>query len=151
LPTAETTVEDGSETTGTVTPPEEAEFKAQALRAVVADDTKALEEVLQRLPVEIWSKWENKAGKDLLTLSQERGSSRAYSLLARYLGLLKELERQGFEDRESVWVLVQGEVQPRRATVVEDTDKDAKEVLVEFWDGYEPPTQVDACMVMKTN
>jgi hypothetical protein len=130
---------------------EESEWKTQALRAVVADDVRALEEIFDRLPVEAWSKWKNKAGKDLLTLSQERGSTLAYSLLARRLGLLKELKQEGFEEREDVWVLIHGELQPRRATVCEDTAEDAQEVLVEFWDGYEPATRVDRCMVMKTN
>ena len=68
-------------------PKEEEKLKARALRAVVQDDFVTLGEVLNLAPVEKWSKWENKAGKDLLTLSQERGSSSAYSALARALGL----------------------------------------------------------------
>jgi hypothetical protein len=130
---------------------DEAEWRAQALRAVVADNTQALTDVLERLPLEVWSQWTNKAGKDLLTLSQERGSSGAYSCLARYLGILKELKREAFADREDVWVLVPGELQPRRATVMEDSPEEAEEVLVEFWDGYEPATKIDRTMVLKSN
>jgi hypothetical protein len=129
---------------------EETEWKAQALRAVVQDDTDALAEVLDRLPVETWSIWKNKAGKDLITLAEERGSSGAYSLLARLLGLLKEMKRESFDDREAVWVLVQGDVQPRRATVLADTSAEAEQVLVEFWDDDMPPCHIDRRSVMKT-
>jgi hypothetical protein len=129
---------------------DEAELKVQAMRAVVGDDTKSLAEVLERLPVDIWSTWQNKAGRDLLTLSQERGSYSAYSLLARHLGLLKEAIREAFEDRENVWVIVKGELQPRRATVLRNATEEADSILVEFWDGYEPPIEVERCFVMKT-
>lgn len=129
---------------------EEVEWKAQAMRAVVANDAQPLEDVLKRLPVNVWSNWRNKAGKDLVTLSEERGSSAAYSILARYLGVLKEQKRQAFEDREDVWVLVHGELQPRRATIVEEVDDDAQNLLVEFWDGDEPAIYVDRSMVLKS-
>jgi len=128
---------------------ENAELRQRALRAVAQDDTAALEEVLNRVDRDVWSKWTNKAGKDLLTLSQERGSSLAYSMLARHLGMLKELQREAFEERESVWVFVGNEVQPRRATVLEDTPLEAQEVSVEFWDGDEPPVMVEKCMIRK--
>lgn len=128
---------------------EHAEIRASAFRAVAQDDTAALEEVLHSVDREIWSKWTNRAGKDLLTLSQERGSSLAYSMLARHLGMLKELQREAFEERESVWVFVGSEVQPRRATVLEDTPLEADEVSVEFWDGDEPAVMVEKCMVRK--
>lgn len=123
--------------------------KAAALRAVVKDDAVTLRTILDRLDVAVWSKWENKAGKDLITLSQERGSSLAYSLIARQLGLLKDLHREVFEEREAVWIFEAGEVAPRRATILEDTPADADDIKVEFWDGDEPPTYVERCFVRK--
>lgn len=126
-----------------------ADLKAKALRAVAQDDAVTLRTILDRVSSGIWSKWENKAGKDLITLSQERGSSLAYSLLARELGVLKELHREVFEEREAVWVFEVGEVQPRRATVLEDTPEEAEEIYVEFWDGDAPPTYVERCLVRK--
>mmetsp|Transcript_57482 Transcript_57482/g.160018 ORF Transcript_57482/g.160018 Transcript_57482/m.160018 type:complete len:618 (-) Transcript_57482:163-2016(-) len=127
----------------------ESELRAKALRAVAQDDSESLAEVLRVVDTEVWSKWENKAGKDLLTLSQERGSSLAYSLLARGLGVLKELQRQSFEEREAVWVFEVGEVQPRRATIMEDTPEEADDILVEFWDGDAPACRVERCLVRK--
>jgi len=132
-----------------LTEAEEAEFKVKAFRAVVQDNTTVLLEVLGRLDISIWSKWQNKAGKDLLTLSQERGSSGAYSVLAKALGLVQEQKREAFEEREAVWIFAQGEVQPRRATVLEDTPEEADEVLVEYWDGDAPATRVERCLVRK--
>lgn len=132
-----------------ITPDEEEKLKARALRAVVQDDFVTLGEVLELAPVEKWSKWENKAGKDLLTLSQERGSSSAYSALARALGMLKEAKREAFAERETVWVFIAGDVQPRRATVLEDTPEEADQVLVEYWDGDAPPERVDRCIVRR--
>mmetsp|Transcript_63386 Transcript_63386/g.175698 ORF Transcript_63386/g.175698 Transcript_63386/m.175698 type:complete len:929 (+) Transcript_63386:66-2852(+) len=128
---------------------EEAEMKVKAFRAVVQDNTTVLLEVLQRLHMDTWSTWQNKAGKDLLTLSQERGSSGAYSVLAKALGLVQEQKRESFEEREAVWIFAQGEVQPRRATVLEDTPAEADEVLVEYWDGDEPASRVERCLVRK--
>lgn len=127
----------------------QAEMKTKALRAVVQDDPAVLEEVFKSMPQEIWSAWENKAGKDLLTLSQERGSSCAYSVLAKALGILSEMKRDSFEERESVWIFVNGDVQPRRATVIEDTPEEADEILIEYWDGYEDASYVDRAMVRK--
>jgi len=132
-----------------ITQDEEDKLKARALRAVVQDDFVTLGEVLNLAPVEKWSKWENKAGKDLLTLSQERGSSSAYSALARALGMLKEAKREAFAERETVWVFIAGDVQPRRATVLEDTPEEADQVLVEYWDGDAPPERVDRCIVRR--
>jgi len=132
-----------------ITPDEEEKLKARALRAVVQDDYVTLGEVLDLAPMEKWSKWENKAGKDLLTLSQERGSSSAYSALARALGMLKEAKREAFAERETVWVFIAGDVQPRRATVLEDTPEEADQVLVEYWDGDAPPERVDRCIVRR--
>lgn len=131
--------------------PETAELRQKALRAVAQDDVYMLEEVLGVVNKDVWERWQNKAGKDLLTLSQERGSSAAYSLLARSLGILKELEREAFEEREAVWVFENGEVQPRRATVLEDTPPEEEMVYVEFWDGDEPPQRVERCQVRKIN
>lgn len=129
----------------------EAELRTQAFRAVVKDDTAALADVVtSRVPKSVWSTWQNKAGKDLLTLSEERGASGAYSLLAKALGLLKEQKRDSFEEREAVWVLFTGEVQPRRATVLEDTSAEAEDVFLEFWDGEEPASRIDRSFVLKS-
>ncbi|CAJ1365075.1 unnamed protein product [Effrenium voratum] len=127
---------------------EEAEkLKAQALRAVVQDDCISLAEVLKSVRRTVWSRWENKAGKDLLTLSQERGSSSVYSLLAKCLGMVKEVKREFYEERQTVWVFVNGDVQPRRATVLEDTPEECDDVLLEFWDGDDPPARFERCLV----
>jgi hypothetical protein len=128
---------------------EEAELKAKAFRSVVQDDVGSLGEVLERLPLGVWSQWQNKAGKDLLTLSQERGSSGAYSVLAKALGMVQEMKRESFEERESVWIFVPGEIQPLRATVLEDTPAEKDTVLVEYWDGDAPASAVERCMVRK--
>jgi len=40
-------------------------------------------------------------------------------------------------------------VQPRRATVLEDTPEEDDEVLVEFWDGDDPPERMEKCLVRK--
>lgn len=128
---------------------EEEQLKAKALRAVVQDDGATLGSIIGSLPMESWSRWQNKAGKDLITLSQERGSSCAYSVLAKALGMMKEMKREAFEEREAVWVFTQGDVQPRRATVLEDTPEEAEAILLEYWDGDDPPESVERCMVRK--
>jgi len=128
---------------------EKAELKAKAFKAVVRDECDTLAKVLEAVPKSVWSAWENKAGKDLLTLSQERGSSGAYSLLAKALDMIKQMKRESFEERESVWIFVNGDVQPKRATVLEDTSEEADEILVEYWDGDDPAFHVDRCMVRK--
>lgn len=131
---------------------EEAEtMKAPAFRAAVQNDTAKLAEVLERVPRSIWKAWNNKAGKDLLTLSEERGSSAAYAMLARSLGLLQDRKFEAFQEREDVWVLVPGEVQPRRATVTKDADADSNYVSVEFWDGDAPATEVEHSLVCKAS
>jgi len=76
---------------------EEEKLKARALRAVVKDDVAVVTEVLNLAPVEKWSKWQNKNGKDLLTMSLEFGSSRTYHILARELGKSKEAKREEFD------------------------------------------------------
>merc|ERR1712007_206871 len=126
-----------------------ASAKSKALRAVAQDDVVTLAEITQSIPVDVWSKWENKACKSLVTLSQERGSVAAYSHLARALGLVKELKRESFEEREAVWVFIRGNVQPQRATVLADTSGEAETIPIEYWDGDEPATTVDRCSVRK--
>eukprot|EP00931_Biecheleriopsis_adriatica_P039345 TRINITY_DN22502_c0_g1_i2.p1 TRINITY_DN22502_c0_g1~~TRINITY_DN22502_c0_g1_i2.p1 ORF type:complete len:910 (-),score=239.45 TRINITY_DN22502_c0_g1_i2:76-2769(-) len=126
-----------------------AELKVKAFRLVVKDDMAGLSDVLNRLPIDLWPKWENKAGKDLITLSQERGSSGAYSVLAKKLGLVQERKRDSFQEREAVWVYHPGEVQPLRATVLEDTGEELEDVLIEYWDGSAPACRVEKCMVRK--
>lgn len=128
---------------------DEEKLRAKAFRAVVQDDCAALAGVLAEAPLEVWSRWENRAGKDLLTLSQERGSASAYSVLAKALGMLRELKREAFEERETVWVFVNGDVQPRRATVLEETGEEAEVIHIEYWDGDSPPAHVERCSVRK--
>lgn len=135
----------------TLTPEEEEKLKSKGLRAVVQDDADTLHSILDAVPSDVWSKWRNRAGKDLLTLSTERGSSTAYSMLAKALGLVKELRRETFEEREAVWVFPPGEVQPRRATVLEDTPEEADEIYIEYWDGDQDPEHVERCLVRKMN
>lgn len=128
---------------------EHAENRKAAFRAAVQDDVQSLGAVLEVVPTEVWRLWENKAGKDLLTLSTERGSTNAYALLAENLGLLRERKRETFEEREAVWVLVAGEVLARRATVLEDTPEDVEDVLLEYWDDDKPAERVQRCCVLK--
>eukprot|EP00928_Gymnodinium_smaydae_P036114 TRINITY_DN2528_c0_g1_i1.p1 TRINITY_DN2528_c0_g1~~TRINITY_DN2528_c0_g1_i1.p1 ORF type:complete len:773 (+),score=236.64 TRINITY_DN2528_c0_g1_i1:45-2321(+) len=128
---------------------EEERWRPQALRATVQDDPEKLQEVLDHVRVEVWSRWQNKAGKDLLTLAQERGSSLAYSMLAKAMGLVREQKRDAFEEREAVWVFLPGEVQPRRATVLQDTPDTADLIKLEYWDGDDPEQELDRAMVRK--
>lgn len=123
------------------------QFSAQG--AVVRDDADALQAVLDKVEVDMWSNWKNKAGKDLLTLSQERGSPMSYSVLAKALGLVTEAKRDTFEERETVWVFFPGEVQPMRATVLEDTPEEAEEIHVELWEGDPGSKMVKRCLVRK--
>merc|ERR1719424_1881559 len=125
-------------------------LKMKAFRAVVQDDTGSLDEVLVALPVAAWSEWQNKAGKTLLALSEERGSSLACAALMRALGMVRERKRESFTDGESVWVLEPGEVQPRRATVREAASSSAENVLLEFWDDYCDAAYVPHCKIMKS-
>lgn len=128
---------------------DEAELKPRAFRAVAQDDVEALETVLRGVSPDVWSLWKNKAGKDLLSLSEERGSGNAYRYLAKENGLLKELAQESYEEGEAVWIFLPGEVQPRRASVMEDTPEDAALILVEFWDDDYPPSHVERCLVRK--
>jgi len=125
------------------------ELRSKAFRAVVQDDCDALTEVLDAVDMSVWSAWQNKAGQDLLTLSEVRQSCYTYAVLAGALGILKEYRRVSFCDAETVWVFEHGEVMPRRATVKQDTNLESETVLVEFWDGDEPSQHVDRCMVQK--
>lgn len=129
---------------------EEAEMKTKAFRAVVQDDEEKLSDILESVPIVMWEKWKNKADKDLLTLSQERGSSLAYSVIAKALGILKEQARDVYEYGEAVWVFMNGDVQARRATVKEDTPAEADMILVEYWDGDEPAMYVERPQVRKS-
>merc|ERR1719355_203731 len=99
---------------------QDVELRSRAFRATVQNDANALGEVLESVPMELWSKWQNKAGRDLLTLAEERGSSAAYCILARGLGLIQERKQEAFKEHEAVWVLESGQIQPRRATILED-------------------------------
>merc|ERR1712025_79843 len=101
-------------------------------------------------PVNLWSTWRNKADRDLLGLSEERGASVAYCIVARHLGIVQESKREVYEERESVWVFEPGEVQPRRATVLEDTPAAADTVLLEFWEGEIMTAKVDRALIMKS-
>eukprot|EP00929_Paragymnodinium_shiwhaense_P027532 TRINITY_DN16141_c0_g1_i1.p1 TRINITY_DN16141_c0_g1~~TRINITY_DN16141_c0_g1_i1.p1 ORF type:complete len:794 (+),score=186.61 TRINITY_DN16141_c0_g1_i1:88-2469(+) len=129
---------------------EVAATKQKMFRAVVQNDADTLRELLELVPVSVWSTWTNKAEKGLLCLSEERGSSDAYSVLAKALGLIEEFKRQVFEEKETVWVFAKDAVQPRRATVVETAIEDDDVVLVEFWDDDEPAMGVERCMVQKS-
>lgn len=125
-------------------------MKLVVFRAVVRDDAATLEDILSKVPISTWRDWKNKGGKDLLMLSEERGSSAAYSVIAKALGILKERRRDSFEEREAVWVMLAGEVQPRRATVLEDTSDQAQDIFVEFWEGDDPPARMDRDVVFKS-
>jgi hypothetical protein len=124
-------------------------LKTAAFRAVAQDKTDALKAILEQVSSDQWSEWRNKAGKDLLSLAQERGSSEAYSCLALDLGLLQEMKVESFEEREDVWVFMAGDVQPVRAVVVEDSPEEESTVLIEFWDDDEPASRVDKATVRK--
>ena len=65
----------------TISEDEMERLKTSAFRAVAQDKPDALKSMLEQVPSDLWSEWRNKAGKDLLSLAQERGSSEAYSCL----------------------------------------------------------------------
>jgi len=128
---------------------EELMWRQAGFRAVVQNDTAKLQEVLGKVPQEVWSTWQNKAGKDLITLAQERGSSAAYAVMARAMGLIQERKHAKLEAGDSLWVMVPGDMQPRRATAVKAASEDDEEVLVEYWDGDAPPCRVPHVLVSK--
>jgi len=123
--------------------------KSKAFRATAQDDFGTLNEIIGSVSVDIWSKWENRAGKTLLTLSEERRSATVHSQIAKALGILKQSKRETFEERESVWVYVKGDVQPKRATVLANTLEAAEMIPIEYWEGNQPATCVNRCSVRK--
>jgi hypothetical protein len=127
----------------------EDQLKARAFRAVGQDDGVALAEVLEQTTIEVAAAWENRAGTTLLTLSEERKSAEAYSVLAKAFGMVVEMRREEYEERDTVWVFVKGEVMPKRATVLEDTPAEADTVLLEYWDGDEPAKHVERSRVRR--
>jgi len=137
------------------------QIKTQAFRAVARND-EGLADLLEIVPLDIWSVWKNKAGKDLIELSQERGADLAYGVLAKALGLIQEMRRETFEEREDVWVFTPGDVQPRRATVLLDQltvgerEEEGKEdpedvdmIYIQYWDGNDDPVYVDRARIRK--
>jgi len=62
-----------------------AEPRQKAFRAVVQDDMASLAMIICGLPPDEWFRWQNRAGKNLLTMSQERKSSGAHALLKKAL------------------------------------------------------------------
>jgi hypothetical protein len=132
-----------------ITVSDDAAARTQAFRATVQNDVKALCQVLESVPQEVWSTWQNKAGRDLLTLAEERGSSGAYCVLARALGMIQERRQETFKESESVWVLELGQVQPRRASILEDCEEHTEDVLLEYWDGCEAPCRVARALILK--
>jgi len=129
----------------------EDKLKARALRAVVQDDGATLSEVLEQVDVETMKSWHNRAGTDLITLCEERGRGHAYSILARKLGLLVEQKREAFQERDTVWVFLKGDVQAKQATVLEDTPEEADQVLLQLWDGEAEQEYVDRSQVRRCN
>lgn len=127
---------------------EEAALKAKAFRAATQDDCESLALVLEQVPVEVWSKWENKAGDDLLTLSQTRSAADTYSMLAKALGITREMKRESLNEGDTVWVFLKGEVQARQATIKEDTPDEADMVKLEFWDGGDFQ-YIERCLIQK--
>lgn len=131
-------------------PEVEAAYKLKAFRAVVADDEETLRAIITTVPKETWEAWKNKGGQDLIEVAHERGKANSYAVLAKELNMLREQTRHTFEEREAVWVYEEDAVQPRQATVLEDTPAEVDTILVEFWDGYEPASRIERCRVMKS-
>jgi len=123
--------------------------KSKAFRAAAQDDVRTLNEIIDSVPADIWSKWENRAGKTLLALSEERGSTAVHLQVAKALGIVKQITRETFEEREAVWVYMRGDIQPKRATVLAATLEDAEMVPIEYWEGSEAPTCVSRSSIRK--
>jgi len=104
--------------------------KSRAFRAAAQNDCVTVNEIISSVSIDIWSKWENRAGKTLLALSQERGSAAVHLLVAKALVILKHLKREAFEEREAVWVYRRGDVQPKRATVLATTLEDTEMIPI---------------------
>lgn len=117
-------------------------LKARALGAVARKDAAALEEILEQTTTDVVKSWQNRAGTDLLTLSIERNSGECYSVLAKALGIVTEMPREEFEEKCTVWVFLMNDLQPKQATVLEDTPPENDYVLVEFWEGTAPAEKV---------
>jgi len=124
--------------------------KSKAFRAAAQNDSGTLTEIIESVSIDTWSKWENRAGKTLLTLSEERRSAAVHWQIAKALGIVKESKHETFEEGEDVWVYVPGDVQPRRATVLADTLEGPEMIPIEYWEGNEPATCVDRCLIRKT-
>jgi len=61
--------------------------KSKAFQAAAQDDVRAFNDIIDSVSVDIWSKWENQAGRTLLTLSQERSSDAVHAQVAKALAL----------------------------------------------------------------
>ncbi|CAJ1406857.1 unnamed protein product [Effrenium voratum] len=133
--------------------PQQAEaLRLKAFRMVVKDCVEELTEVLDAVPERMWTKWQNKANKDLLTLAEERGSSSTYAFLSKRLGIAKERENHAFMVSQAVWVFLPGEVVPNQATVWEDSPAEQSTVKVQMWDDdSETFREFDKCMVHRMN
>lgn len=134
-------------------------LRLAAFRAVVKDSVEDLSKAIEGIRLSVWSTWENKAGKDLLTLAIERGSQRCHVHLSKALGLLIAAPVEEFSERESVWVFEPGRVQPRQATVIaiENNGDDSRiseasevSIQVEFWDDDSPAVWVPRSSMRKT-
>jgi len=123
--------------------------KAACFRAVVQNDAEGLVELLGETSIDVWQRWENNAGKDLVSLSLERGSMKVYSVLVRALGIVQERKHSSLDRGDAVWVIEAGKVQPRQATVVEDVKDESEDVLLEFWDDNLPAMRVQRSRVSK--
>lgn len=122
---------------------EEGKLKARALKAIAQDNSEDLQEILAQIPITLVRDWKNKAGTDLLTLAEERKKGKSYSVLAKAMGLVKEEKPERYEEKDSVWVFLPGEVAAVRATVVEEAAEEAQTVLLEFWEGNAPARHVN--------
>mmetsp|Transcript_18975 Transcript_18975/g.40836 ORF Transcript_18975/g.40836 Transcript_18975/m.40836 type:complete len:493 (-) Transcript_18975:48-1526(-) len=132
------------------TPAESAEDKAaftKAKSAVLNNDGSALQEVLSRTDIDRVRSWKNAAGEGLLALSESRHKPEMYAILARAFGMVEERKPQAFEERQDVWVYTQGEVQPKRATILEDSPEEEDHVHIEYWDGDGDPEWIEKSRV----
>jgi len=121
-------------------------IKAKAFKAVANNDGVSLQEVLDVTDIEEVAKWQNKAGESLLTLSEKRKSS-LYAVMAKALGIVREQQKDAYEEKEPVWVYFTGDPQPRQATVLEDTPEEAETVLLQYWTGEEPAVRVEKARI----
>lgn len=136
---------------GRPTTEEEEKLKTEAFQACARGNADRLLEILDLVPLELWEKWQNKAGKDLEQLCHERGEKceGCLRVIFKASGRERQVEREYYEEGENVWVHVKGEVQARQATVMEDTPLEEDMVLIKFWAGYDEPEYVDRGIVSK--